>query len=76
MLFDSDEDDTNSIKPTDFDVLRLEAMDVGDKLDGELGNWRVFRYKSGYHLFLLNSLDSKEFEKFQSLDDLVSYLKL
>lgn len=54
MPFDIDEDDTNSLVPTPFDLQRLEAMAIGDTLEGELGNWKVMKYEREY-LVLLNN---------------------
>lgn len=69
-----EESGDESIKPTEFDLLKLDSMAVGDKIDSESMAWRVFRYKDHYVLFLLNSNNKKEFENFKTLEELVEYL--
>lgn len=70
----SDQSDNNSIKPTHFDLARLNALEVGGTVDGELGNWRALRYKDSYILMLFNSPDKKEYSEFIDLESMVVFM--
>ena len=63
-MFATSEDDTNSLRPTSFDVARIDSLSIGESVDGELGNWTVLRYKDSYVLMTQNSpkIINKEFK--------------
>ena len=73
MTLDS-EDDTNSIKPTKFDIERLLAMRVGETVNHEVQNWRILRYSDSYILILENSSTESSFKEFFSLSELIEFL--
>ena len=49
FTFDQEES-PHTLKPTDFDIIRLESMDIGERLEAESGNWVVLRYEKEYIL--------------------------
>ena len=73
-MFDVDEDGTNSIKPTDFDKARLESMNIGETIEGELCNWKVIRYLNDYTLILYDHPKAKDVLDFDLLEELVEFL--
>ena len=74
-MFAADEDGTNSLAPTTFDICRLEAMEIGDKLDGEYATWLVFRYKNNYTVMFLNAYKiCEQMKEFKTLNELISFL--
>lgn len=72
---DSDQQDSDSLYPSDFDITRLECMSIGDRIDGELGNWTVFRYKNDYLLFINICKVRKSDWEFDKVEDLIKFLK-
>ncbi len=70
----SEDADSNSIYPTDFDIARILDMETGQKVSGELGNWDVYRYKNDYTLFLLNHKKFSMLE-FKTSTELIKFLK-
>lgn len=70
-----DDADTNSIKPTKLDIERINSMQIGDKIDGELGNWSLLRYKNDFVLLLKNSVKYKDFIEFKDSKKLINFLE-
>jgi len=70
-----DQEDTNSIKPTYFDEIRIEDMSVGDSVEGETGNWKIMRYKQCYVLSLFNHSTYKNLLEFKNSSSLLNFLK-
>lgn len=75
MLFGADQEDTNSIVPTDFDLARIDALSIGEKCEGECGNFSVLKYKEKYVLLLNNHPTKNNYQEFKNLDDLIMFLK-
>lgn len=73
-MFGTDDLDTNSIYPSDFDVIRLECMGVGDKIEAENGNWVVFKYEKDYLLFI-NVKKPKKEHNFKTIGELIVFLR-
>jgi hypothetical protein len=75
MLMGSDEDDTNSIKPTGFDRERLTDLLDGEEMAGEYGNYRVLRYKVDDYVVLLSNHPVKSsYKQCGSLQEVVDFL--
>lgn len=73
-MFAADEDDTNSVKPTQFDIERIKSLEIGDSMAGEIGNFRVLRYVSSYTILLLNH-PKKEIEEQKDWQSVVRFLQ-
>lgn len=43
-MFASDEKEPNSFEATSFDLLRIEDLEVGQRLDSETGTFSVIKY--------------------------------
>ena len=72
MIFGSDmEEPERDFRPTQFDLARIEAMSVGDKVAAEYGEWQVFRYKTGYDLYM-----DRTTLTFKNINDLIKYFEL
>ena len=69
MFADLENDDTNSIIPTEFDKLRILDMEIGQSLESELGNWNCLKYKDCFILSFHNhpNLRWKEFSTFKEM---------
>lgn len=65
------EDSPHTLKPTDFDIIRLESMDIGERLESESGNWVVLKYEKEY---ILSSHMIKKLVSFGKLNDLIKFL--
>jgi hypothetical protein len=74
-MFDSLEHDTNSLYPTDFDILKLQNMNLGDKINAESRNWSVIKYKESYTLMLSNHPKLPPVLDFLDLKSLIYFLK-
>lgn len=72
---DFEEVDSNSLFPTFLDVERIKCMEEGDKLDGELGNWSVLRYKNNYTLLLNNHPRLEPVIDFDDKESLIRFLQ-
>lgn len=70
----SDEDDTNRTNLTILDKSRLEDLQIGEYFDGELGNWRILRYKDSYNVMLFNSKIKQEFSSYQNVEEVIKFL--
>ena len=71
-MFATEEDENSkSLKPTTFDIARLEDLEIGQKVEGEIGNWQVFRYKNDYTL-ICNKIKTPRI--FKKLKDLINFL--
>ena len=66
-MFDTEDHDLNSIRPTILDTLRLEDLEIGDTMESESGNFKVLRYKKEYVLFLLNHVKKQQMKEFISI---------
>lgn len=74
-MLDADQEDCDSLYPTDFDLVRLKEMLLGDAIESENGNWKCFKYSNEYFL-ILNSKNHKVKEyEFAKLEDLILFLK-
>ncbi|MEK6880268.1 MAG: hypothetical protein AABY22_11695 [Nanoarchaeota archaeon] len=73
-MFAADEDDTNSTKLTDFDLARLEDLDVGESFEGEYGNFKILRYKNSYVVFLKNCFRRKDFNELATKEQVIEFL--
>jgi len=73
-MFATDEDDTNNIKPTDFDKQRIKDMEIGAVVEGELGNWKVMKYKKEYTVLFYNN-PKYQMMDFKSYSDLIMFLE-
>lgn len=71
MFTFNQEENPHSLKPTDFDIIKLESMDVGERLESESGNWVVLRYEKEY---ILSSRMIKKLISFGKLSDLIKFL--
>ena len=69
-----DDADSNSIKPTKFDLENLNSLNIGDLLDGEKQNFRILRYKDSYVCILSNHYDKKEYSEFKNKEELIKFL--
>ena len=69
-MFDSLDNPKDRFLPTILDNIRLEDMDVGEIVDFENGEVRVFRYKENYCFLLLNE------PKFQGMPEVSNLKKL
>lgn len=69
-MFASDEKEPNSLEATQFDLLRIDDLEIGQKLDSETGTFSVVRYKNEW---LLLELSGKTME-FKNLNTLKAYL--
>lgn len=65
------EENPHILKPTDFDIIRLESMELGDRLEAESGNWVVLKYEKEY---VLSSHMIKKLLSFRTLEDLIKFL--
>lgn len=78
-MFTPETENNDSFQLSRLDQNRLEDMEIGDLMDGELGDFRVLRYKDVYMLFVFNeSLLRKTqttHKEFASLKDLISFLQ-
>ena len=75
MIFGSDmEEPDRDFRPTSFDLARIEAMSIGDKVAAESGEWQVFRYKTGYDLYV--GLETETILTFKNINDLIKYFDL
>lgn len=75
-MMGADQENTDSLYPSNFDTVRLDCMSVGDKIDAENGNWTVFRYKNDY--FLLINCNTQLYKRdwsFNTLNELIIFLK-
>lgn len=73
-LFGSEElEPSDSLKPTLLDLARIDSLEIGESLTGELDSWRLVRYKSEYCLFLLNKYKSP-MVTFVAKDLLITFL--
>ena len=70
-MFDLEDDDRDTFSPTVLDKLRLEDMEIGDKIEAESGAWTVFLYRDGYSLISNKIRMPLTFKK---LNDLITYL--
>jgi len=75
--FDLENDDSWVI--SNYDILRIESMEIGDSLEGESGNFRILRYKDTYFLFLQHEGKIRQHhclgKEFDTLEDLLKFLK-
>lgn len=75
MFVDSEEGDTNSTRVTAFDYERLIDLEVGARLDGELGNYSILRYKYDNFVVLLhNSYNKPSYSEFTNMREIVDFL--
>lgn len=74
-MLGADETSSESLYPTDFDISRLSVIEIGNTVDGELGNWSVIRYKNEYVLLLHNSKKYSNFMEMKNLETLLYFLK-
>lgn len=74
-FFDTDEDSTNSIYPTDLDQIRINDMIFGDKIESENGNFAVIKYQDGFTLLLNNHPVKDSYLEFKSIKELFMFLK-
>ena len=75
MIFGSDmEEPERDFRPTPFDLARIEAMSIGDKVAAEYGEWQVFRYKTGYDLYI--GSETETILTFKNINDLIKYFDL
>ncbi len=72
-MFGTEEEESKSLIPTNFDTCRLEALEIGDKLQGELDNWTVFRYRNSWDVILSNK-NKRPMLSFKTLDNLLAFL--
>lgn len=73
-MFAADEDSTNSTKLTEFDLSRLDELEIGGFFDGELSNWRVLRYKDSYNIMLFNCGKKREFTEHKNKEEVIKFL--
>ena len=71
-MYDAEDSPVTDLKPTDLDLIRLEEAELGERIEGEMGTWTVFKYKDGYTLMVNRLTDN--FKEFKSLKELVFYL--
>ena len=68
-----DDADTNSIKPTKFDLEKLDSLNIGDLFDGEKQNFRILRYKDSYVCILSNHYTKQEYSEFKNKEELIEF---
>lgn len=68
-----DEDNSNSCVPTSFDEERIKELQIGETVDGELGNWKVSRNKKNTYIVLLT--DGYQVFEFREPDEIFDFLK-
>lgn len=73
-MFAADEENNDSIKPTKFDLEKLDCLQVGDYFDGETGGFRILRYKDDYNVMLFNSTTKKEFTTHLTKESIINFL--
>lgn len=69
----TESEDNASYSPTEFDIIRLESMDIDSAVNGEFGLWRVLRYKNSYVCLIQHK--NVNYKEFATVTDLVNYLK-
>ena len=69
-----DDADTNSIKPTQFDLDRLSNLEVGEDFVGEKQNFKILRYKNDYVIILYNHTKKKDFIEVKDIEGVIKYL--
>lgn len=62
-----DNKDSDSLIPTDFDKNKLESLSIGESWEGELGNWKVMRYKGCFCLMVYRKDWIYEFDELEPL---------
>ena len=66
MFVDDAYDDTNSIQPTLLDEARMEDLEIGQKCEGECGNFAVLRYNNRFVLLLNNHPTKNNYQEFEN----------
>lgn len=64
--------DDSRLRFTPLDEIRISDMEIGEKVEGEVGGWQVFRYKREY---TLNLIEKCELRDFPTLEGLMTFLK-
>jgi hypothetical protein len=65
---------SNSIKPTQLDLVKLNNLKCGEFWDGELQNWRVLAYKNSFIVVLFNHVIKEEFSEFETIEEIIDFL--
>lgn len=70
-MFDTEENEPFGLECTAFDIIRIEAMEVGEKIDSETGLFSVLRYEKEYTLIEHNG----DIKTFLELERLIDFLR-
>jgi len=73
-MFAADQDDTNSIIPSQFDCERINDMSVGDKVELENGNASIIKYRDSWVVLLQNNPKFGNYQEFKTKNDMMEFL--
>lgn len=75
-MFAADEDSNESINPSKLDIARIESLEIGEKMEQEVGNFSIIRYDKSYVLLLSNPniRGNHGYFEFTSLERLIQFL--
>jgi len=73
-MFDTWQDEPKNVELTDFDKIRIEDMDVNDKVDGECGYFSVHKYEKDYLVFV-NAPKFSSSNEFKTYFEVFQYLE-
>ena len=74
MFKSAEESDSESLRPTVFDLARIDEMSNGETINGELGNWKLMAYSTEYVLLLHNNKKYGSFQEFDTKRDVIEFL--
>jgi hypothetical protein len=71
--------DNSDFYCSEYDLLRIEDLEIGGKVESESGDFTVFKYKDSYLVFLKNDQRlqkvKKEMLEFKTLKEVIRFLK-
>ena len=71
--------DNTNFECTNYDILKIESLDIGEKMEAESGDFMVFKYKDHFVVFLRHDQRiqdiRKEMLEFKTEKELIKFLQ-